>query len=148
MTSNIISSFSSFSAQSIKRQVIDQDFTFQLNLAASDPSLRHVHAVAVSSESSWPKVWDVAMDRGPSGTSSALAMLKLLSLRPVSNNLCPVPNCKISVSDDSLSNHFIVSHTNLSISVEDCVYSLINCTDNIFSYGHVLHTVFKSLWSY
>ena len=96
----------------MKRQVIDLDPTYLPKKTHSDPSLQHVYA---STESSWPKVWDAALDKGPFGTSSTLAMSKLFSLRTTLNNLYPV-------SDASLSNHFIATHTDLAISADDCVH--------------------------
>ena len=89
LTSSVITSPSSFSIQSLKHKIIDQDFTFLLDQAASDSSLKQVFFVAVSTESSWPKVWDTALDKGPPGTLSALAMLKLFCLRTIADNQCP-----------------------------------------------------------
>lgn len=46
----------------MKCQVIDLDSASLLNKSHSDASLQHVYAVAASSESSWPKVWDETLD--------------------------------------------------------------------------------------
>ena len=89
--------------------------------------LHHVHAVADDPDGCWPRFWDYALDKGPAGTSSALALLKLLSL----------------TSSDGKCSH----NTDLQVSLEDCVRSIVNCSDNSFHLGLRLHSCFRSPWS-
>ena len=41
--------------------------------------------------------------------------------------------------------HFLAVHTNLSVSVDDCVNACINCTEDIFVYGLSLYSIFKNI---
>ena len=68
-------------------------------------SLQLYVTVAASQEGSWPKFWDHALDKGAAGTSSALALLKLLTLIPY-NGICPIKGCKATIEDDTAAAHF------------------------------------------
>ena len=103
-TSSILSSSMSLSPSKMKKTIIDKDIELLLSEAASVPHLRYVQAVAKDPDCSWPKVWDTALDRGPLGTSCALAMFKLLSLR--TNGLCPAPGCELNVGEEAAGAHF------------------------------------------
>ena len=41
--------------------------------------------------------------------------------------------------------HFLAAHTNLEITVNDCVHSCMNCTEDVFVYGQTLHYIFKNV---
>ena len=110
-------------------------------------SQRYVQAVAASPISSWPKVWDSALEKGAFGTSCSLALLRLLSLHTYSDNKCPVPNCSYVVGEDSLCSHFLADHTTFSITAEQCVYFLENCSEEIYSYGKTLNQIFRNIWN-
>ena len=113
--------------------IIKEDLSSLLTSAISHPSQRYVQAVAASSEGSWPKVWDVL------GTICSLAVLRLLSLHTFSDKKCPVPDCTHVVeTTESPCVHFLAAHTNLEITVDDCVNSCVNCTEDVFVYGQTL----------
>ena len=107
--------------QSIKSQVIDLDFYSLLNSTKLIPiqSMQHVYAFAASFESSWPKVLVEALEEGPFGSAQATKNHHGQSVL--------YQNCNTSISDDSLSNHFRATHTDLSILLDECVHSLISC---------------------
>ena len=119
-----------------------------------------MQAVTASPISSWPKVWDSVLEKGAFGTSCSLALLRLLSLHTHSDNKSPVPNCSYVVGEDSLCSHFLADHTTLSITAEQCVdllencseeiysYDLLeNCSEEIYSYGKTLNQIFRNIWN-
>ena len=117
--------------------------------AASHPSQRFVQAVAASSEGIWLKVWDDALERGPSGTYSTLALLRLLSLHAFSDRMCLVPDCShITDEKDSLCTHFLDSHISLQMNIKQCVDTIMDCSEDIlFSIGLTLYNIFREIWS-
>ena len=146
-TSRILSSHQEFSFSQLKKEIIEVDFSLLLSEASNHASQRYVQAVAASPISSWPKVWDSALEKGAFGTSCSLALLRLLSLHTYSDNKCPVPNCSYVVGEDSLCSHFLADHTTLSITAEQCVYFLENCSEEIYSYGKTLNQIFRNIWN-
>ena len=105
-TSSILSFYMSLSPSKIKKTIIDKDIELLLSEAASISHLRYVQAVAKDPDCSWPKVWDTALDRGPLGTSCALAMFKLLSLWTNGGNICPAPGCELNVGEEAAGANF------------------------------------------
>ena len=123
----------------LKTEILKAVFVLLLseasNHASNHASQRYVQAVAASPFSSWPKVWDSALEKGAFGTTCSLALLRLLSLHTVYDNECSVPNCSYIVGEDSLCSHFLADHTTISITTEVCVNILVNCSEEIYSYG-------------
>ena len=76
-TSDLITSPSTMSNTHIKKAIFSKDYSSLLADAAESSTLCHV---AASQEGSWPKFWDHALDKGAAGTSSALALLRPLTL--------------------------------------------------------------------
>ena len=62
---------------SLKKQILRADCSLVLSEANTHPSQSIVAEVA--SHMGWLKVWDTALDHGPSGTNAVLSILKLLS---------------------------------------------------------------------
>ena len=77
------------------------------------------------------------------GTFCTQALLGLLSLHPYSNNVCPVQGWSSSVNSESISAHFLAEHTSLDITIKHCVDCLINCSDDILTYGKGFNQIFK-----
>ncbi len=129
LTLDILSNPMSFSAATLKKDIIDQDYSRLLDETSSAPHLMMLtpaRSAAVGLCS-------------PSGTSSVMAMLKLLGLQSFSGN-CPFGPCE--PVDDHLGAHFLSVHTELSVSLSDCVLALKNNSDEIISYGLVLQDSF------
>ena len=144
-TTSVLTTPEDISLPSLKKDLIKQDL-IDLQVSATNHRSQHfVQVIAASPEGSWPKVWDTALERGAFGTTCSLAILRLLSLHSLSDNRCPVADCTHEVGSEPLCVHFLAAHTNLRITVEDCVSACINCTDNIFVYGQSLHRVFKNI---
>jgi len=147
-TTRILSSHQEISFSALKKEIFEVDFSLLLSEASNHASQRYVQAVAASSISSWPKVWDSALEKGAFGTSCSLALLRLLSLHTYSDNKCPVPNCSYVVGEDSLCSHFLADHTTLSITAEQCVDILENCSEEIYSHGKALNQIFRDIWNW
>ena len=118
-TTSVLTSPNSVSLSLIKRNILQLDLSILLSDAASHPSQIHVHKIASSQEGSWPKLWDLALERGVFGTTCIQAVLKLLSLHLHSKNTCPVPDCNISLDTNSPCTHFLSHHSELTISIGD-----------------------------
>ena len=103
-TSDLITSPATMSITHIKKAIFSKDYSSLLADAAESSTLCHVLTVAASQEGSWPKFWDHALDKGAAGTSSALALLKLLTL--IYNGICPIKGCKATIEDDTAAAHF------------------------------------------
>ena len=103
----LLTSSEDVSLQSLKKGIIKEDLSSLLTSAISHPSQRYVQA---SSEGSWPKVWDAALERGVFVTICSLAVLRLLSLHTFSDKKCPVPDCTHVVeTTESPCVHFLSS---------------------------------------
>ena len=127
----------------IKKNILQLDLSILLSDAASHPSQIHVHKIASSQEGSWPKLWDLALERGVFGTICIQAVLKLLSLHLHSKNTCPVPDCNISLHTNSPCTHFLSYHSELTISIGDLTDACVHCSK---IYGKSLHNSFIILW--
>ena len=145
-TTSVLTSPNSVPFSSMKKDILLLDFTLLLDDAASHPSQFFVHKIASSQEVSWPKLWDLALERGVFGTTCIQAVLKLLSLHILSNNMCPVPNCNISLDSELPCSHFLSHHSELTASIEDIIDACVHCSDSLFIYGKFLHSSFKSIW--
>ena len=93
---------------------------------------------------SWPKFWDHALDKGAAGTSSALALLKLLTLIPY-NGICPIKGCKATIEDDTAAAHFLSLHTDLTVSLEECLNAVVTCSEDFFYLGSTVFGTVSSL---
>ena len=129
---------------SVRARVLFYKLVFLWKLMTSNDSLslRVFRTLAVTDVESIHHT----LDRGLAGTSSALALLKLLSLTSFDGK-CSVPDCIFSVEDDTAAVHSLSHHTDLQVSLEDCVRSIVNCSDNSFHLGLHLHNCFRSPWS-
>ena len=130
-TSDLITSPATMSITHIKKAIFSKDYSSLLADAAESSTLRHVLIVATSQEGSWPKFWDHALNKGAAGTSSALALLKILALIPY-NGICPIKDCKAIIEDDTAAAHFLSLHTDLKVSLEECLNAVVTCSDDFF----------------
>ena len=86
-TSDILTRPASFSSKSLKKHIIEFDYSMLLDEASLAPHLKYIVNIETSHEFNWLRIWDSALDRGPSGTSCVLALLKLLGLKSFNNSL-------------------------------------------------------------
>ena len=105
-TSSILSSSMSLSPSKMKKTIIDKDIELLLSEAASVPHLRYVYKLWLKIQiAAGPRCGILPLDRDPLGTSCALAMFKLLSLRTNAGNICP------AVGEEAAGAHFLAAHT-------------------------------------
>ncbi len=105
-------------------------------LEEASPTSHLKYILEVDMECSWPKIWDLALDRGPWGTSCAQAILKVLGLQSFTG-ICPFGSCEHNIMDGyHLGAHFLSAHTNLSATLSDCATALKSNSDEILSFGH------------
>ena len=145
LTSDVLASSGEVSYHSIKKDILRLDQSQLLADASSHTSQHYVLAVASSSEGSWLKLWDMALERGVFGTS---CILRFLSLHSHSDGSCPAPNCSFHVGPESPCAHFLLAHTDLNTSLDSFVDACVNFRDSLFPYGKCLHSCFKSLWKH
>ena len=81
---------SGVSLRSLKERVVKVDYLHLISQAKVHPSQRHV--LEVSTNIGWLRIWDNALDYGPSGTISSLSVLKLLCKTVFVDRACPVEN--------------------------------------------------------
>ena len=102
-----------------------------------------VQQIASSQEGSWPKLWDLALERGVFGTTCIQAVLKFLSLHPHPDNTCTIPNCGILLDTHSICSHFLSDHSELTVTTQEITDAYICCSDSIFIFGRSLHNSFN-----
>ena len=86
LTSDILTDPMSFSTATLKKDILRLDRSRLLANASTATHLKHIVDVDTDPECNWLRVWDLAVNHGPHGTSYALAMLKLLGLQSFSGN--------------------------------------------------------------
>ena len=105
---------SGVSLRSLKERVLKANHLHLISQAKVHTSQRHV--LEVSTNIGWLRIWDNALDYGPSCTISSLSVLKLLCKTVFVDRACPVENCDFVVPPDCvLCEHFLHAHTNLNI---------------------------------
>ena len=62
----------------------------------------------VAEVTSWMKIWDVTLDKGPRGTKSMLALLFEITKPAFGSKPCPY--CDIEELDSSLFHHLMETH--------------------------------------
>ena len=77
--------------RSIKEDIITAVRLLLISEAKTHPSQLTVAEVA--SNMGWLKVWDAALDHGPSRTIAVLTILKLLCKTVFADRKCNVPEC-------------------------------------------------------
>ena len=128
----------------IPREILDKDISLLLSESETHPSQLLVHCIASSTDCSWPRIWDHALEKGAFGTTCSLAILRLFSLHVFSDNNCPFSGCSQTVTNSEIVAHFLSSHTALNFTARQCVESLKSRSESIFNYGKVLNQVFRT----
>ena len=122
------------SIKSIRKALRAADSDYVWSRVSQQSSLR-----ALSREISWPKLWDMARDRGIQGARSLSVILKILVTPTHENSKCPL--CDFELSRDSLFAHHI-STVHLSLPLSSILTLLVNCDDHLFSVGSELKRLY------
>ena len=102
-TSTILQQANEVDAKELKRTIIAKDWNQTLQQALSHQSSKMVAEVT-----SWMKIWDVTLDKGPRGTKSMLALLFEITKPAFGSKPCPY--CDIEGLDSSLFHHLMEAH--------------------------------------
>ena len=147
-TTALLTSSDEISNHSLKKEILQLDLSLLLADASTHPSQQYVQAVASNIDGSWLRLWDLALEKGVFGTTCVQAILRFLSLHAHSDGTCPAPNCSFNVCSESPCEHFLSAHTSLDITLDNFIYTCTNFSVSLFSYGHGLHSSFKSVWNH
>ena len=132
-TSEVLSN-SAGSLKGLKKRIIEVDRSYQLKQALNHPSQKLVTRVAMAV--GWLKIWDEALDRGPTGTLASLSILKLLCKTVFADRKCPVELCSETIpSDHALNNHFLTQHTDLNMDMDSLFDTICSCSEELFTIG-------------
>ena len=105
-TSGILQQDSEVDSRELKKTIIAKDWNQTLHQALSHQSSKMVAKVA--EVTSWMKIWDVTLDKGPRGTKSMLALLFEITKPAFGSKPCPY--CDIEELDSSLFHHLMETH--------------------------------------
>ena len=99
----------------------------------------------VAKASAWPKSWDNALDGGPEGIKSTLAILQTLCKTCYSDQLCSAQNCCCKISKGSAPcDHFIQCHTDSNCSANTIESNIVTQDSDILS--GIGHSLFKFIF--
>ena len=97
---------SSYVLKEAEDYIVKEDKALQLNKAS-----KFCHLNAIADSVGWRKLWDLALDHGPSGIQSVKNLVRIISYPNHATNKCP--KCEIAELDPlSLPAHIIDEHTN------------------------------------
>jgi len=116
------------SLRTLRKEITEADWKLCLTEASSHPSTSL--AATIATHTTWPKLWDMALDHGPRGTVSLQAIYRTLT-RPTFGQT-PCPHCDIQQVEQSYFEHFISNHTPIS-NPDFFVNLLVTHTPNISS---------------
>ena len=121
-TSDVISNPDVVSFTQMKKENLDKDISLLLSESESHSSQLLVHCIASSTDCSWPRIWDHALEKGAFGTTCSLAILRLFSLHVFSDNNCPFSGYRYQQRDCC---SFLSSHTALNFTAEQFFISIM-----------------------
>ena len=118
----------------LKEQIIKGDRSLQLCEAKNHPSQSIVTEVA--SNMGWLKIWDTALEHGPTGTIAVLSILKLLSKTVFADRKCNVEGCDfIAPPNSACHDKFLTQHTDLNIDIASLLSYVYLCSEELFQTG-------------
>ena len=88
-----------------KSKLMEKDVEYVKSLASAHESLHFV----LNYKTSWSKIWDIALDKGPTATNQALCTFKCLSRSLFGDRMCNL--CNVSIPDDiTYVEHVMTTH--------------------------------------
>ena len=114
-TTRILKQASEVDARELRKSIIAKDWKQTLQQALSHQSSKMVAKVA--EVTSWMKIWDVTLDKGPRGSKSMLAMLFEITKPAFGSKPCP--HCDIKELDSSLFHHLMETHPHDHVLVQE-----------------------------
>ena len=120
--------------RSLRKDIIKADRLLLLSEAKTHSSQLTVAEVA--SNMGWLKVWDAALDHGPSGTIAVLTILKLLCKTVFADRKCNVPECDFVIPPNTACcEHFLIQHTDMNIDTDSLLSLIYSCSEELFQTG-------------
>ena len=114
-TTRILKQASEVDARELRKSIIAKDWKQTLQQALSHQSSKMVAKVA--EVTSWMKIWDVTLDKGPRGSKSMLAMLFEITKPAFGSKPCP--HCDIKELGSSLFHHLMETHPHDHVLVQE-----------------------------
>ena len=111
------------------------------SLSDADGHASQSYVLEVAKAGAWPKFWDNALDCGPEGTKSVLAILQTLCKTCYFDQICSDKNCSFEIAKGSAPcDHFIQCHTYFNCSANTIVSNIVTQDFDVLSgIGHSLH---------
>ena len=123
--------------QGIKKLILDTDWKICLSEASRHQSTSL--AAQIATHTTWPKLWDMALDHGTQGTAALQALYHTLTRTSFGEKPCPI--CDNQSTKLSHFEHFITCRTPF-VSPEFIVELLARESTDIFGHAkHFLHPV-------
>ena len=120
--------------RSLRKDIIKADRLLLLSEAKTHSS--QLTVVEVASNMGWLKVWDAALDHGPSGTIAVLTILKLLCKTVFADRKCNVPECDFVIPPNTACcEHFLIQHTDMNIDTDSLLSLIYSCSEELFQTG-------------
>ena len=111
-TTRIQQQASEVDARELKKTIIAKDWNQTIQQALS-----HQKSKMVVEVTSWMKIWDVTLDKGPRGTKFMLAML--FEITKPAFGCKPCPYCDMEELDSSLFHHLMETHPHDYVFVQE-----------------------------
>ena len=90
-----------------------EDWEIAISQAEKHPSITYL--INFTRKNSWMRIWNNILDRGPVGTSRALAVLKLLFAPVYCDRRCSLPRSHLPVENtDTMIDHFLKNHPDIA----------------------------------
>ena len=132
-TSGNQSTFGAHAQRRLHCYIVKEDKALQLKKAS-----KFCHLNAIADSVGWRKLWDLALDHGPSGIHSVKNLVRIISYPNHATNKCP--KCEIAELDPlSLPAHIIDEHTNSEsallnslVSMDPTFFTHVLCLLNVF----------------
>ena len=127
---------SSYALKVAEDHIVKEDKILQLKKTS-----QFCHLNAIADSVGWRKLWDLALDHGPSGVKSVKNLVRIISYPNHASTKCP--KCEIAELDPlSLPAHIIDEHTNSESSWGTLLNSLVSMDPTFFSHVLCLLNVF------
>ena len=92
----------------VKKHILKVDWETCVSTAGQRSST--IVAARISSSASWLKLWDVALDHGPQGTSALQPLYRTIT-KPKTGQNCSICG---SIVEDTYFEHYTINHTPIS----------------------------------
>ena len=100
----------------------------------------HYHLCLIAESVGWKKLWDHALDCGPSTIKAVRNLVRVITYPDYARNKCPL--CEVAELNISLPEHVLSQHTNSTGTWEDLMNSVTTIDSSFYSHILCLASVF------